>query len=51
MEAVTLIGIIVVAVLGILLGDRLRDERKLKESLKEQKEANQELLKRIPVAK
>ena len=43
--------IIASVALGVFLWDRFLAGRRLKESLKEQKEANQELLKRIPVTK
>ena len=48
-----MIHLIIIAsvALGVFLWDRFLAGRRLKESLKEQKVANQELLKRIPVAK
>ena len=47
----TYLIIIASVALGVFFWDRFLAGRRLKESLKEQKEANQELLKRIPVAK
>lgn len=45
MEIIIIVSIIVVAFLGVLLRDRYRENRKLAEDLKWQREANMQLLK------
>ena len=49
MEIVTIISLVAAAVLGSLLWDRLRDNRKLAADLKWQQDANMQLLKNEPV--
>lgn len=49
MSTITIISLVAAAVLGILLWDRLRDNRKLAADLKWQQDANMRLLKHAPV--
>ena len=48
MEIIAIISIVVAAVLGVLLLDRRKENRKLTEDLKWQRDANMQLLKNVP---